>query len=164
VGKQGPQEAIEVTFNAKEAVRSGLVDIEDIKHIPTVYESAPNVSKKEYGAIADFITELANERGITPAQAQASIWFAAAERTGVSDLSRGTFVDLLRNRIKKQSEASLASPSIPDKTPIQILHEWIRERGLLSLLAGLAGLQGMRSIQEEEDEEEEEPVAIEAAQ
>lgn len=154
-GKTGPQEAINYKFNASEAVKSGLVDIEDIKHMPSVYRKAP--AKNDYGELAQLMTELAAEEGITPAQAQASIWLAAAERTGVSGLSRGTFVDLVINRIFAQAE----DQNLP---PIAIIHDLIQNRGLISFLAGLAGLQGMRSIQEEEDEEEEEPVAIEAAQ
>tara|TARA_Y100000310_G_scaffold337042_1_gene423097 strand:+ start:1363 stop:3594 length:2232 start_codon:yes stop_codon:yes gene_type:complete len=152
-GKTGPQEGIELTFNASEAVKSGLVDIEDIKHMPSVYRKAP--AKNDYGELARLMTELATARGITPAQAQASIWMAAAGRTGVSGLSRGTFVDLVINRIFAQAE----DRGLP---PMAIIHDLIKHRGLISFLAGLAGAQGMLSIQGEEEKEE--PAATGTAQ
>jgi hypothetical protein len=152
-GKTGPQEGIDFTFNASEAVKSGLVDIEDIKHMPSVYRKAP--AENDYGELARLITELATAKGITPAQAQASIWLAAAGRTGVSGLSRGTFVDLVINRIFAQAQ----DQNLP---VMAIIHDLIKNRGLISFLAGLAGAQGMLSIQGEEEKEE--PVAIGAAQ
>jgi hypothetical protein len=127
VGKEGPQKATEFKFNASQAVKSGLVDIEDIRNIPGVYGTSPG---KDYGAIAEFITDLAAERGITPAQAQASIWLAAGDRTGVSGLSRGTFVDALRARLFEEAK---------DRPVLEVIHDWVNNRGLISFLVGLTG-------------------------
>ena len=120
---------VDRTFNAKGAVKSGLIDIEDIRNMPGVYGTSPG---KDYGAIAGFITDMAAERGITPAQAQASIWLAAGDRTGVSGLSRGTFVDALRMRLFAEAR----DREVPVVT---IIHDWINNRGLLSFLVAFAG-------------------------
>ena len=110
-----------------------------------------------FGEIA---TELTSELGeeLLPYQVQGAVWYAAAGRTGVK--SEGTFLEILRERIKAQAQAR----NIPE---LQVLHEFLNAKGspgdplggLLSLLAGIAGAREGLNF-----EEEEQPVAIGAAQ
>ena len=51
----------------------------------------------------DFINELADELGQTPAQVQANMWMGGADRTGVAESSQGTFMELIRERAKNKA-------------------------------------------------------------
>jgi hypothetical protein len=131
VGKDGKTE-----FNAWQAVKDGVVHINDIEHIPSVYRQTPG--ENEYRHAEALYTRLAKEVGeeigeeILPHQAQASIWLAGAGATGVESTSLGTFMSIFRARIHSTAKARKVSP-------YKILHEFLAERGLLSFLVGLTG-------------------------
>ena len=120
----------DTVFKAKNAVKDGLVDINEIADEPSVWSSAPNDT--EYAAFEDFIYEVAQERGLTGPQAQAALWMGAAKRTGVADESQGTFMELFRNRADKRAEET-------GQTREQVISDFIKNRGLLSVPAMVGG-------------------------
>ena len=125
----------DTVFKAKNAVKDGLVSLDEIADEPSVWTSAPNDT--EYAAFEDFIYEVAQERGLTGPQAQAALWMGAAKRTGVADESQGTFMQLFRNRADKRAEET-------GQTREQVISDFIKNRGLLNVpvVAGGGALLG----------------------
>ena len=87
------------TFNAKKAVKDGKVTVDELADLGVtgVWSTKPNDA--EYAAIEKLFFDIGRERGLTTGQLQAALWIGAAERTGVSKKSIGTFMDLMRRRL-----------------------------------------------------------------
>ena len=145
--KSGKVEKEIPSFNFKKAAKEGAIDLniaiddtgKTIADVPQAWAQMPNAN--EYGAFEDFINELAGEIGQTPAQVQANMWMGGADRTGVAEESQGTFMELIRERAKKKA--------IKDNTtPNQVLQNFIRNGGFLSLIGG-TGLGALNNIAEE---------------
>ena len=145
--KSGKVEKEIPSFNFKKAAKEGAIDLniaiddtgKTIADVPQAWAQMPNAN--EYGAFEDFINELAGEIGQTPAQVQANMWMGGADRTGVAEESQGTFMELIRERAKKKA--------IKDNTtPNQVLQNFIRNGGFLSLIGG-TGLGALNNITEE---------------
>ena len=145
--KSGKVEKEIPSFNFKKAAKEGAIDLniaiddtgKTIADVPQAWAQMPNAN--EYGAFEDFINELASELGQTPAQVQANMWMGGADRTGVAEESQGTFMELIRERAKKKA--------IKDNTtPNQVLQNFIRNGGFLSLIGG-TGLGALNNIAEE---------------
>ena len=145
--KSGKVEKEIPSFNFKKAAKEGAIDLniaiddtgKTIADFPQAWAQKPN--DNEYGAFEDFINELAGEIGQTPAQVQANMWMGGADRTGVAEESQGTFMELIRERAKKKA--------IKDNTtPNQVLQNFIRNGGFLSLIGG-TGLGALNNITEE---------------
>jgi hypothetical protein len=85
-------------FNAKRAAAEGVLDAQGLAEmeIPQVWASMP--SDPEYRAFENFINEIAAERGLTAPQIQAALWMGASDQTGVANVSRGSFMDIMRAR------------------------------------------------------------------
>jgi hypothetical protein len=152
----------ETQFNAKLAVEDGIVDIEDIENIPSVYQEAPPMSTAargapEYGFMEGIYGEVARRKSdelgipITPSQAQASIWMGAADVTGVQGTSRGNFNWALQGAIISSAERNNISV-------IEAAHRFYRS--IAMALMAVAGGEGTRRLLDAEEE----PVAIGAAQ
>jgi len=130
-GKDGVTQQIP-SFNFKKAAKDGAIDLnvpisksgETISDYPKAWASMPN--DNEYGAFEGFIKEIADELGQTPAQVQANMWMGAADRTGVAESSQGTFMELIKTRAKSRAAKE-------NKTPNEILQNFIRDGGLLSV-------------------------------
>ena len=108
--------------------------------MPQAWAQMPN--NNEYGAFEDFINELADELGQTPAQVQANMWMGGADRTGVAESSQGTFMELIRERAKNKAIKE-------NKTPNEVLQNFIRNGGFLTLLGG-TGVGALNNIAEED--------------
>jgi hypothetical protein len=113
-------------FNPKKAVEDGVVPVEEMFDYPSVWAQRPRDT--EYAAFEDFITEYARANDMTPSQAQANLWLGAAERTGVDEASRGTFMEILRKRAEKTAKKR----GVPTS---QVLRGFITDKGLLNLSA-----------------------------
>jgi len=147
--KSGKVEKETPSFNFKKAAKEGAIDLEvpideagkTIADVPQAWAQMPNAN--EYGAFEDFINELAEELGQTPAQVQANMWMGGADRTGVAESSQGTFMELIRERAKTKA--------IKDNTtPNEVLQNFIRNGGFLSLVGG-TGIGALNNITEENE-------------
>jgi hypothetical protein len=129
-------------FAPRKAVNSGAVPMDAIKEYPAVWASLPR--DNEYGAFEDFMKEIGDELGMTPAQVQASLWMGAASKTGVDDASQGTFMELFKKRAEKRATKT-------GKTYDQVMHDFIHNKGLLAVpAAGSLGLLGYMKGNEDE--------------
>ena len=136
------------SFNFKKAAKEGAIDLnvpidetgKTIADVPQAWAQMPN--NNEYGAFEDFINELADELGQTPAQVQANMWMGGADRTGVAESSQGTFMELIRERAKNKAIKE-------NKTPNEVLQNFIRNGGFLTLLGG-TGVGALNNIAEED--------------
>ena len=146
--KSGKQEKEIPSFNFKKAAKEGAIDLDvpidttgkTIADVPQAWAQMPN--DNEYGAFEGFINELAEELGQTPAQVQANMWMGAADRTGVAESSQGTFMELIRERAKNKAMKD-------GTTPNEVLQNFIRNGGFLSLVGG-TGLGALNTIREED--------------
>lgn len=129
-----------ITFNAKKAVKDGAADLQGLQDfdIPSLYADKPNDA--EYAHFEDFMKEVGDELGLTPAQTQAALWMGAADRTGLDQTSRGTFMDLFRRRVGERAAET-------GRTFDDTLRDFIRNKGLLALPAG-----GLFAMQPEEEQ------------
>ena len=57
----------------------------------------------EYGAIEEFVGELAKDLGMTPAQFQAALWVGAASKTNVDANSLRAFDDIFEEVVQKRA-------------------------------------------------------------
>ena len=146
--KSGKVEKETPSFNFKKAAKEGAIDLnipidetgKTIADVPQAWAQMPN--NNEYGAFEDFINELADELGQTPAQVQANMWMGGADRTGVAESSQGTFMELIRERAKTKAIKE-------NKTPNEVLQNFIRNGGFLSLVSG-TGIGALNNITEED--------------
>jgi hypothetical protein len=146
--KSGKVEKEIPSFNFKKAAKEGAIDLnvpidetgKTIADVPQAWAQMPN--NNEYGAFEDFINELADELGQTPAQVQANMWMGGADRTGVAESSQGTFMELIRERAKNKAIKE-------NKTPNEVLQNFIRNGGFLTLLGG-TGVGALNNIAEED--------------
>jgi hypothetical protein len=129
-----------ITFNAKKAVKDGAADLQGLQEfdIPSLYADKPNDA--EYAHFEEFMKEVGDELGLTPAQTQAALWMGAADRTGLDQTSRGTFMDLFRRRVGERAAET-------GRTFDDTLRDFIRNKGLLALPAG-----GLFAMQPEEEQ------------
>jgi hypothetical protein len=136
--------AIETTKNWDTPItidgRPGVVGLKDI---PSVYQSAPTAN--EYGKLEKFWQEIAKEVSaeqgfeITPVQAQASIWMAMAERTGVTPGSQGTVLTILRDMLRKKAKK--------EKIPVvHALHKFLNNGWAISFLGALFGIKAYSAL------------------
>jgi hypothetical protein len=123
----------EITYeiNALQGLDGKALNLEDLQKIPSVFADAP--SDTEYGALEEFINGIATELGIRGPQAQASLWLAMAERTGVKGGSRGTVMDIFRGIIADRALAR----GIPEE---QVLHEFLTSGKAFSFLGAALGI------------------------
>jgi len=130
-----------ITFNAKKAVKDGAADLQGLQEfdIPSLYADKPNDA--EYAHFEAFMKEVGDELGMTPAQTQAALWMGAADRTGLDQTSRGTFMDLFRRRVGERAAET-------GRTFDDTLRDFIQNKGLLSIPAG-AGLLAMSPEEEQ---------------
>lgn len=112
------------TFTPRQAVESGDVQLDEIADYPTIWAEKPN--DIEYGAMEQFVSELARDLDMTPAQLQANLWLGAAVRTNVAPESLGTFMEIIRNRAAKTA----AQEGIPVK---DVFERFIKGTGTLML-------------------------------
>ena len=145
--KSGAEEKEIPSFNFKKAAKEGAIDLDTpidntgktIADVPQAWSQMPN--NNEYGAFEEFINELADELGQTPAQVQANMWMGGADRTGVAEESQGTFMEIIRQRAIKKATRD-------NTTPNKVLQDFIRNGGFLTLLGG-TGLGALNNIPEE---------------
>ena len=130
--KRGKGEKKIDVFKAKSAVKDGVIDLDaelpsggTVGDNPIIWTEAPNAT--EYAAFEDLVRELAKERGITPAQYQASLWLGASNVTGVAATSQKTFMQLFRDRAANMAEKTGQSPEA-------VIQKFIRAGGLLSVV------------------------------
>jgi hypothetical protein len=132
-----------ITFNAKKAARDGAVDLKGLQEfdIPSLYADKPNDA--EYADFEAFMKEIGDEVGLTPAQTQAALWMGAADKTGLDQTSRGTFMDLFRRRVGERAGET-------GRTFDDTLRDFIRNKGLLAA-AGAAPV-GLLAMQPEQEQ------------
>jgi len=138
----------QATFNTRTFVEEGRTAAERqrrfdaVANEPTVYLGQPN--DNEYGAMEAFANRLGREFNLTGPQLQAALWMGAADRTGLADSSRGTFMELMRRQIARRSQERGVSPS-------QVWDDFVHRRpgGTLivpGLLAGGAAAAGAAAM------------------
>ena len=129
---------------SKEAVKDGVVKMEDIADEPRVFAQMPD--DNEYDAFEKYVNELAGELGMTGPQLQANLWMGAGSRTGLHEGSKGTFMDLLKKRADDRAKQLGLKPKFDEATGqyisprAQVLDEFIRNRGLLEMGGAMGGL------------------------
>lgn len=113
-----------ILIDARKAVEKGAAKFDDFLGTPQAFAEKP--APNEYGLMERFWRdEVAKAHNMTPAQAQASLWMGAAERTGVDATSQVTFMDALRN-VARQRAAKTG------QTAEQVLKEFVNNYGLLT--------------------------------
>lgn len=75
----------------------GALSMEDAIQDPTLWVGMPN--KNEYAALEDMYRGIANKKGLTPAQGQASAWTGGGKITGLKTDARFTFEELYNLRL-----------------------------------------------------------------
>jgi hypothetical protein len=131
------------TFNVKKAVKDGAVDFDGLAEfdIPALYAEKPNDA--EYADFENFMKEIGDEIGLTPAQTQAALWMGAGDKTGLAESSKGTFMDLFRRRVGERAGET-------GRTFDDTLRDFIHNKGLLALPgAALGG--GLLAMQPEQE-------------
>jgi hypothetical protein len=132
------------TFNVKKAVKDGAVDFDGLAEfdIPALYAEKPNDA--EYADFENFMKEIGDEIGLTPAQTQAALWMGAGDKTGLAESSKGTFMDLFRRRVGERAGET-------GRTFDDTLRDFIHNKGLLALPgAALGG--GLLAMQPEQEQ------------
>ena len=137
-------------FDAKSAVKKKAISLasgdegEELWRIQSIWNDAPGSSAR-YQLIEDYVNSLArqwNEANpgnvITAPQAQASLWVAAADLTGVKEGGRGTVLSALREVIAERAAAETKRLKRPVSEEM-VLHDFLQNRGLLSFLVALGG-------------------------
>lgn len=129
-----------ITFNAKKAAKDGAVDLKGLQEfdIPSLYADKPNDA--EYAHFETFMKEVGDELGLTPAQTQAALWMGAADKTGLDQTSRGTFMDLFRRRVGERAAET-------GRTFDETLRDFIVNKGLLAVPPAI----GLLSMQPDEE-------------
>jgi hypothetical protein len=79
----------------KAALNSGT-DIGTLAQDPKWWEASPGAN--EYGHLEQWWKGMANEMGITPAQAQAGSWVGGGHITGLGSDENKTFIDFMNDR------------------------------------------------------------------
>ena len=85
-----------LTADAKKAFNKGDLTMADALKDPSLWEASPGVN--EYAHLENWWKGLAQEAGITPAQAQASSWVANGQMTGLGTDESKTFIDMMNDR------------------------------------------------------------------
>ena len=132
-------------INPRMAWDSGSVSKQKLAAVPTVYRAQPT-SPAEYRMLEDYMNSIAKELGITGPQAQASLWLAMADRTGVTGSSRGTFMSIFRQAISRRADELGISE-------LEVLHEFLRSGRALSFLGAGLGITGIGAAATRETEE-----------
>ena len=130
---------VQDVFKAKAAVQDGVVDLSatlpskrgsnlpggvTVGDSPIIWAEAPNAN--EYAAFEEFMHGVAEEFGLTPAQAQASLWMGGSDLTNVAATSRKTFMEILRDRAASTAEKTGLSSE-------EVMQNFIRKGALLSI-------------------------------
>jgi len=129
---------VQDVFKAKAAVQDGVVDLSatlpskrgsnlpgvTVGDSPMIWAEAPNAN--EYAAFEEFMNEVAEEFGLTPAEAQASMWMGGSALTNVDATSRKTFMEIFRDRAASTAEKTGLSPE-------EVMQNFIRKGALLSI-------------------------------
>jgi hypothetical protein len=85
--------------NIRKIVKSGELSPEDAAKRAAYWQAMPK--ENEYGAMEQFYKRLAQEFGITPAQAQASAWVGGGHITGLASDESKPFMGFMQDRIMK---------------------------------------------------------------
>ena len=94
--------------NIQKMVQSGEIPIEEALKKAAYWQTMPK--ENEYGAMEQFYKKLAQEAGITPAQAQASAWVGGGHLTGLASDESKPFMGFLQDRIYKTATETNRDP------------------------------------------------------
>ena len=85
--------------NIQKMVESGELSPEDAAKRAAYWQAVPK--ENEYGAMEQYYKRLAQESGITPAQAQAAAWVGGGHITGLASDESKPFMGFMQDRIMK---------------------------------------------------------------
>lgn len=85
--------------NIQKMVESGELSPEDAAKRAAYWQAMPK--ENEYGAMEQYYKRLAQESGITPAQAQAAAWVGGGHLTGLASDESKPFMGFMQDRIMK---------------------------------------------------------------
>jgi hypothetical protein len=84
------------TYKPREMYESGEMSVKEALQRPGFWEAAPKGA--EYGAFEDFYRQIAQKRGMAPAEAQANAWYGSGAEAGLRTAPR-TFMQAVEDRI-----------------------------------------------------------------
>jgi len=116
--------------NPRNMVESGEISLEDALNRPAFWQAQPKAN--EYGAMEQFYKRLAQEHGITPAQAQAAAWVGGGHMTGLASDESKPFMRFLQDRIMKTAADT-------NMDPRDVLKKFIRGEAPLRASGGQVG-------------------------
>jgi hypothetical protein len=115
--------------NIAQMVLSGRMSMEDALKQPAYWQAQPKAN--EYGAMEQYYKGLAQDAGVSPAQAQAAAWVGGGQTTGLASDASKPFIGFVEDRANKTADAR-------GLTPAEALSQFIRgKKPLLGL--GAAG-------------------------
>jgi hypothetical protein len=115
--------------NIQQMVLSGQMSMEDALKQPAYWQAQPKAN--EYGAMEQYYKGLANDAGLTPAQAQAAAWVGGGQQTGLASDASKPFIGFVEDRANKTADVRGLSPA-------EALSQFIRGKAPL-LGVGAAG-------------------------
>lgn len=143
-GKGGKPDKEIPVFDANKAAKSGLFDMQQAADEPAVWTPMPN--ENEYGTMEKLMAQIGKDVGLTAPQVQAALWMGAAKRTGVHQDSLGTFMELIRRRADIRAKETGSTRS-------DVLRNFIRNKGLLSVGGAAAGAMAVPGLLESGNED-----------
>jgi hypothetical protein len=118
--------------NIAQMVASGQMSMEDALKQPAYWQAQPKAN--EYGAMEQYYKGLAEEAGLTPAQAQAAAWVGGGQTTGLASDASKPFIGFVEDRALKTADRF-------GVTPQEALSRFIRGRqSLYGLGAGAVAI------------------------
>ena len=108
--------------NIQQLVTSGQMSMDDALKTPAYWQAQPKTN--EYGAMEQYYKGLADEAGLSPAQAQAAAWVGGGQTTGLASDETKPFIGFVEDRANKAAERYGVSPA-------EALSRFIRGKGYL---------------------------------
>lgn len=120
-GKDEAGNKVKHAFKPRQMFAKGEISMDDAIRRPAFFDAQPG--KPEYAALEDMYQGIAQRKGITPAQVQASAWVGGGDITELGSTA-DPFLKVFEDRVRLTSEKT-------GKSPESVLREFIR--GNLSL-------------------------------
>jgi hypothetical protein len=95
--------------NIQQMVLSGQMSMEDALKQPAYWQAQPKAN--EYGAMEQYYQGLAQDAGLSPAQAQAAAWVGGGQQTGLASDASKPFIGFVEDRANKTADVRGLSPA-----------------------------------------------------
>ena len=133
--------------NIQQMVLSGQMSMEDALKQPAYWQAQPKAN--EYEAMEQYYQGLAQDRGISPAQAQAAAWVGGGQQTGLASDASKPFIGFVEDRANKTADVRGLSPA-------EALSQFIRGKAPLLGVggAGAAAIPWWQQWQQGQDQQQ----------